>query len=1215
MKKVTLLFALMAVGILSAAAADAGPIGNFTLSPEPGEVAEIGSVKITFPDTGIMGLDYNVEFEKITLTCSDGTKFTATDGDVVDEYATFKFVKEGETASAPITDPGEYTLSIPEGTFKKFRATDKYNTQITEVYTIAGEDSNSLSNYILTPASGTLSSIDGINIKFPDTGIMGIDESGCEGVTFTRRGSTSYKVVKSEYGYGDDQTMYFGIEQDNPLTLSRPGIYDLVIPAGTFAAYRKDETNSKITATYEIVNPEFNSMAVYTTVPASDSDLTQFQYFEINFSDAEPGLEWPIDSSKISLSAEVNGVTAKYVPVQVSMQVPYKTVTLGFSTDESGEPQLFTSSGNYTIEIREGAFKESESGYSNGNINIPFTVTNADDYQPFASFICEPTEGNTVGELGIINITFPDVDEGGLDWPIDASVITLQREGDDTIYYGNSPMLSQGKTLILGFGAKDSFTVDQRTFRAEGKYTVTIPAGTLSDSGNSTISNSEIILQFFVNPELNFRYNLLPDCEKRYSELSGFHITGDNGITEITLNSDCRESATLSNEETEYVLTGNQEEKGVDFLLGSDAEITPGEWLLHIPAKFLKGINEFGKEISNPEPIEALYTVKEPEVFNFATDPSDGAEIPMFGKFTVSFEGNPKAIRVNEDAGIPLLKGEEEYELNYAISINEISFAPNGGAALSDGEYTITIPEGFIETEDADELVSPVKEITVSFTISAPDWQPFDTGMLILNEGWFGHDNASLTHISSEGDIQYNAFSGVNPNRALGVTGQYMSRYGNRLFVVSKQSGKNINGIMGGLLTMADAETLAYSSQLNTLGKGIQARAFCAVSEEKGYLSASNAIYPIDLQLMSIGEPIRGTENIALQYGEMLRYHGRVFSTAKNWDLLVIDPETDTFQSIDCEPLSTLFVAADGSMWAATLDESAEFVKIDPELLTIEPLKVKAEEGVQTKITNNWTTWKAAPIAADKDVNAVYYATSGSATQIARVDLETGNFIPDFIKLPATESAQTCIYGQAISVDPLSGEIVINAVESGWGTHSQQNYVFRADPKTGDIIADKTLHLSENYWFPAMSIYCGYEAPEITLTDIALEPDGAVDLRLPEYTTLKMGNPYMIEYSISSSDTSVCEIDRLAWGRYLIRTAGEGECTLTVSADFNGLITTTEVKASTPDSVIGIMDNSEITGDIYTMSGILIKRVSTSADLENLPAGIYICNGKKIVKR
>ena len=51
------------------------------------------------------------------------------------------------------------------------------------------------------------------------------------------------------------------------------------------------------------------------------------------------------------------------------------------------------------------------------------------------------------------------------------------------------------------------------------------------------------------------------------------------------------------------------------------------------------------------------------------------------------------------------------------------------------------------------------------------------------------------------------------------------------------------------------------------------------------------------------------------------------------------------------------------------------------------------------------------------------------------------------------------------------------------------------------------------------------------------------------------------------------------------------------------------------DGSVGIdaVTGTTTLGNVYSLQGILIKKNATAADLDRLPAGIYIINGKKTI--
>lgn len=1205
--------ALLSLAALPLAAQQtSGTIGSYELSPAAGTVEELQSVKITFQDLGVWWLA-TPDCSNVTLTSGSGTvyKVEKTEGQM-ENYCTMYF-GSGSEAEA-ITAPGTYKLSIPQGVFKQDFSDDKFNDLIEAEYVIESVEPNTLDSYSLTPAAGSVvTSLETVNISFAEAASTGVDAPADLSQITLEYDGTTYICIAAETDGNAGFNLKFGTTaQGEPLTFKRPGDYKLFIPKKVFTATGTEEQNNyKVEATYTVDNPDFDPMVPVVCEPVQDSYVPEFKTVRFTFPEATKGLDYPSDISGISLS--INDEPTTYVATNASMADPYDNVSLSFASEQYGEPMTFTTEGKYTITVPAGTFKESGSDlYKNHDITLCFNVGEEPAPNPFDEYTCTPADNETVGEIHFISIKFPQLAENGIKWPYDITKVTLQREGDETVYVGNTATLSAGNAATTGFSTADEQYSNPLHFRTPGVYTITVPAGTFASEADPAVANNEIVLHYTVDASYNFTYKLTPDPEKVVSSLSRITIDPVDVLTSINVAENSSAQATLECGEQKIALAATFTENGAMFT--TDKVVKPGICTLTIPAGLLTAATTDRLEIVNAQPITAVYTVKEPQHFSYNTTPTQDETIALFTKFSVAIESAAQKVGINTTAGEPSLSGaDKQYKLNAALSAKEVIFAIEGGAALADGEYTVIIPAGYIVTTDADGLEAALPEITRKFKIRHPEKSDYAKGMLLYNEGWYGHDMASFTHIDDNGNATYNAFMAENPERSLGLTGTWASDFAGKIYAISKQAGKNINGVEGGILTQIDGASLAYIGQITSTPEGNKGHAFCGVNENKGYLSTSTGIYPVNLSTMTLGDRIAATETVELQYGEMLRYRGRVFAAVQNWDPIVIDPATDSFTELATGPIVTSFVTNDGTLYMATMEEGREFVKVDPATLTFNYVSLDGGDFTgRMRVAKPWSTWRPAPLAVDKNENVVYYATDYDVTTIARADLATGEFTPDFIALPSTDGGQQCIYGQGISVDPATGEIVITAVEEGYGTHYKQNYVYRVDSATGKIIDDKTLKLSEYYWFPSMAVYCGFEAPELNFENVSLT-DGDVTINMHEHTSLALGNKYMIEYNVTSSNPQVCSVEQTGAADYLLSKTGDGTATITVKADFQGLTSTEEFTVGT--SSISTAAATAARCDVYTPTGILVLKDADAAAIRILPAGIYIAGGKKIIVR
>lgn len=1200
-------------------ALESGTIGTYTLTPEAGDVGEITSIKINFPDTGMMGIDRPVT-DGIKLEGSDGSCYVVAKTDyAMGSDATLYFATAASEEPVTITSPGTYTLTIPAGAFKEFFSTSKANDEIKAEYVIKGAGTaNHLTNYVLTPESGTVSEITTVKINFPDTGLMGIDRPDTDGIRLEGSDGSCYVVTKTDYAMGSDATLHFATAAgDDPVTITAPGTYTLTIPAGAFKEFMAaDQENQLITAKYVIEKPQGNPLENYTLSP-SEGEVENLSTISVTF-DTENGLNYPAKNELITLKYKgADNSETEYTVASLTMASPYRTAQIRFGTDISN-PLDLTAPGTYTLTMRQGTFSE----YGNDTCLSPeivatYIIRGGVDNSVFDTYTTSPEAGQAVGEMKQFAITFPDSGEG-LDWPIDVSGVTISREGDDTVYYGANAVLSKLKTAIIYFGEQGAQTDNYTTFRTGGRYTVSIPAGVFALYEDKDVKSDAITVCFDIDETLNFNYTLEPDADKAYSALPGITLSAAGAINTVALVADAPKATFTCGEQTISLEAEPVSDTQVKYSVPAGSEPAYGDWKLLIPAGSLSGVNTNGKTILNPEEITAVYSVKEAKQYAFSTNPAQDETVDMLTNFTVTFDPRPKKLAVNEEAGTPVItdtKGNS-YTLKHGIANPAMIFAPANTALTESGTYSVYIPAGYIVTTDTDGLEAQVPEIRVSFTLVPAQGSDYDSGYMLLNEGWFGHDNASLTHVSADGTVNTKVFSTANPSNTLGVTGQYLTHYGDKWYAVCKQSGDNIAGIHGSVLTAFDKSSLSFTGALPDLAPGLQAHAFIGANEHRGYLSTSDGIFSIDLDLMTVQEKLPVTQSIKLKAGEMILYRSRVYAVAQNWNLVEISPEDDQIEQHDLQiPLAAPFVSADGALWFATTSAEKPFVKFDTDTYAVSALAIDAPEGTKTMLASPWTTWRGSTLAADLKENVIYYTTKESATQIARLDLDNGEFKPDFITLPKNGDTQLTVYGAGVAVDPATGEIVLTTMEAGYGTHSRVNRILRADPATGEILADKTVALPDHYWFPAMAAWCGYKAPDMDVADITVDDDGTCTLDLASLTSLTFGNKGLVNYNVKSADRNALLVQPQEHGVYKLTLRAEEAAELTLTADYYGMTDTKVITVSKKATGLTDTEASDGHADVYNAAGILVLRDASPSQIRDLAPGLYIVKGKKMIVR
>ena len=102
----------------------------------------------------------------------------------------------------------------------------------------------------------------------------------------------------------------------------------------------------------------------------------------------------------------------------------------------------------------------------------------------------------------------------------------------------------------------------------------------------------------------------------------------------------------------------------------------------------------------------------------------------------------------------------------------------------------------------------------------------YDNGVLILNQGNFGQDNATISYLSNDFSIfQGSAFAAVNPTKILGNTAQDIGFFNDLAFVVINASNK---------IEIVNRYTLQYVA---TIDSGLDNPRYIAFANGKGYVT------------------------------------------------------------------------------------------------------------------------------------------------------------------------------------------------------------------------------------------------------------------------------------------------------------------------------------------------------------------------------------------
>lgn len=1084
----------------------------------------------------------------------------------------------------------------------------------------------------------THSSLSKITVQYLDARYGIAPDVDVSGITLTLQGDEEilYALPDPSVDYSR-LTLEFGYKGENQaVTVSKEGIYSLHIPDGAVNTFDTMSPLGSVDSDFTVSANATNEMSRYELTPAPGK-VGEITTVAISFPDSG-GLDWfhhdlfgAGDFRAITLSSK-SDPSVRYTAVKKKYDNNF-TVTLCFENAD-GEVTV-ADPGVYVLDIPANMFMKDYSDLTNGHISVEYEIGSPVATE-FEGMISAPANGECIGRFSELSLTFPNMSDG-LVYPVDDIASATLTTPSGEIFYGFSPSVgsAQGGTyncLMLHFAPRDAVSIDAAVVCTEaGEYSINIPAGILKAYGKDSV-NGDICLSFTIDPIQDFTYAVSPAADICHQDFCDVVFMCGNSLTSLMINPDCDASPSISLGGTSYLLKATQtSDTEVTLSMPEDAVATPGTWILTVPEMFFCGVNADGMTIANTSEITTQFLVKEPVRFDYSIDPEEDSTIEFFKNITIEFYGEElKEVRIDPEAGQPIMTDADGgvYNLVGRMSGRYVIFTTENGADIADGRYSVTIPQGYIITVDIDNLVARVERISTSLTIHKKAHTDYTDGILFLNEGWFGHDPGSLNFLGNNGEWTYDVFARNNNDRSLGITSQYGHCFGDRIYVVSKQSGGE-DVADGGVFTVMDAASMEFVGQINRLPEeNSQPRAFCAWDEHKGYLSTKDRIYTIDLDRMEVNSVVPGTD-IFTSFdgnGEMLRYGGHIFAIRRSSGVDAIDPLTDDVVKIPAELASAFAVTPDGSLYVATRNESNEFVKISPYDLTVcETIDIPDDYA---KIADVWTTWRKSPLAADIRTNTVYYVTQKAADEsmcgprtVARYDFDTKEFDEAFIKLPGVDDGETAdwvLYGEGVSVDPASGYIYLSAVEAGYGTHYSKNRVFVADPATGEILPGRTHILEDAYWFPAMTLYPDFEAPVIDYAGLSLDSTGeSFTLDVASATTLQAGNRNLINYTVESTDPDICTVEATDKpGVFLLNVSQPNAIySLDVSADYQGKISTAKLTSGSVSVDYLIEDYLPAEADVYNLQGICVRRGASPEDVNSLPSGIYIVNGRRHIVR
>lgn len=506
----------------------------------------------------------------------------------------------------------------------------------------------------------------------------------------------------------------------------------------------------------------------------------------------------------------------------------------------------------------------------------------------------------------------------------------------------------------------------------------------------------------------------------------------------------------------------------------------------------------------------------------------------------------------------------------------------------------------------------------------------YTKGVFIVNEEWYGHQNATINFLTADGEWVYRAFQKENPGMELGATGQFGTIYGDKFYHVAKQAKDPGASIAGGRFTVCDAKTLKCLKQFENISiddngtSNADGRSFLPVNEHKGYIGTNNGIFVYDIDKMSIEGQLKGSGNpedagygslYRGQIGTMVRVNENVYAVHQSEGILVIDAEADTLKRVISGPdkwrYGSIVLSKDGNLWASVANPSgsgqaAPFIyKIDP--ATCDTVRIDMPEGIYAP-ANSWYAWTPDCFCASKQNNFLYWNGGESSwfsnKTIYKYDIDENKF-STFIDL-SNDPENWVIYGCSFRIDPATDKAYI----SMYHAFGDPTYITRVYNNQGEKLNEYSM--ISNYWFPSLPVFPDNETPivaaiekqiidsqdpfTISLKNIATDADNMEAAIVKSVTAVS--NPEVLEAKIINGDLNITPKGKV------------GQADVNLKINSNGKLAETVVAIDiTKGGGTGIENEKFIVRSAYSNAQNLFIN-----NCENYTFTLYNSNGQVVAK-
>lgn len=332
-----------------------------------------------------------------------------------------------------------------------------------------------------------------------------------------------------------------------------------------------------------------------------------------------------------------------------------------------------------------------------------------------------------------------------------------------------------------------------------------------------------------------------------------------------------------------------------------------------------------------------------------------------------------------------------------------------------------------------------------SYAYNIHVYAPYENGLFIANEGWYGHGTGTIgfyrynTH-RQEDSVFVKANPGKDLNPATSSV-EYATVWNNKFYILSK---------IGGPIVQADAYTLTEINRVAATG-GNDWRAFLGIDSTHALVSSGNGIFPLDLTNMTIGAQL---SSVSGEIGDMIKAGSYIFAMSYSQGVIVLNASdysvVKTFAGLTVAFAQT----PDGAVWAAG---GKILERIDPSSLDTTQISLPLAAA------SSPYAWHPGSITASTTENTVFVvggSSSWAPNQVYKYTTGGDAISAAFISIPAG----SMLYGKGIGFDPAKKKLVLTITSSDYFTNALSFY----DPSTGYLVKNVSY---TGYYFPATLVF------------------------------------------------------------------------------------------------------------------------------------------------